>query len=108
MPKTIKELQQQFYVTQELNGWVERPTDVSKKLLLIHSEVSEACEADREPGPDAHLPQYPNLAVELADIVIRTLGFAEQLGYDLGPIIEAKDAYNRTAARRVHNKGRQY
>lgn len=40
-------------------------------IALAHSELSEALEGARKNRPDDHLPQYPQLAVEIADTVIR-------------------------------------
>lgn len=66
-----------------------------QKLLLIHSEVSEACEADRKNLMDLHLPHRHGVEVELADVVIRSFDLAGALGFDLGAAIEEKMEYNR-------------
>lgn len=72
-----------------------------QKLLLIHSEISEACEADRKGTKDSHLPHRDGVEVELADAVIRIFDLAGALGYDLGSTIEEKMEYN---ARRNDHK----
>lgn len=69
-----------------------------QKLLLIHSEISEACEADRKSLKDSHLPHRDGVEVELADAVIRCFDLAGALGYDLGAAIEEKMAYNAVRA----------
>ncbi len=71
---------------------------IPTKLCLIHSEVSEAMEADRTGNVD-------NFGEELADIVIRTMDLAYQLEYDLGEIIEDKIKRNDA---RPHKHGKRY
>ena len=60
------------------------------KLSLIASEVFEAMEFLRRGEGDPKL-----IDSELADIVIRTLDFAEGYGIDLGEAIEKKMAVNK-------------
>ena len=52
---------------------------INEKLMLTVSELAEAMEGIRKGGikPDDKLPQFSNLAVELADTVIRVLDLAE-------------------------------
>jgi NTP pyrophosphatase (non-canonical NTP hydrolase) len=73
---------------------------VPKKLLLIHSEISEACEADRKNLMDSHLPHRLGIEVELADALIRICDLAGALELDLGAAVAEKMAYN--AARADH------
>lgn len=73
---------------------------VPEKLLLIHSEVSEACEAHRKNLKDEKLPHRDGLEVELADAVIRAFDLAGALGFDLGGAIAEKLNYN--AGRKDH------
>lgn len=58
------------------HGWHTSEPNPIKELLLIHSEVSEACEALRKGDMD-------NFAEELADIVIRAFDTAEDNGIDI-------------------------
>lgn len=69
-----------------------------QKLLLIHSEISEACEADRKGLKDSHLPHRDGVEVELADAVIRCFDLAGALGYNLGDAIAEKMRYNAQRA----------
>lgn len=78
------------------------PSDV-ECLALIMTEVAEAIEAVRRPirlraksGNDA-------LADELADIVIRTLEFANWYSIDMDEAVRAKMTYNRN---RPHRHGK--
>jgi len=71
---------------------------IPQKLLLIHSEISEACEADRKGLKDSHLPHRDGVEVELADAVIRIFDLAGALGYSLGDAIAEKMAYNAERA----------
>ena len=67
---------------------------VAEKLVLIHSEISEAMEAARKNLKDDKLPHRSGVEVELADAVIRILDLAGALQLDLAGAIEEKLAYN--------------
>lgn len=73
-------------------------TWIASKLMLGVSELSEGMEGLRKNKQDDHLPQYPMLAVELADCVIRCFDLAGGLGFNLGEIIAAKMKYNSERA----------
>jgi NTP pyrophosphatase (non-canonical NTP hydrolase) len=73
-------------------------TMVPQKLLLIHSEISEACEAHRKNAMDSHLPHRSGVEVELADAMIRILDLAGGLGLDIGAAMAEKMAYNAQRA----------
>lgn len=75
---------------------------IPQKLLLIHSEISEACEGDRKDTMDSHLPWRKTVEVELADAAIRIFDLAGALDYDIGGAIAQKMAYN--ASRADHKK----
>lgn len=69
---------------------------VAQRIALIHSELSEALEADRKNLNDDKLTHRKGLEVELADALIRILDMAGGLEMDLGGAIEEKLAYNKT------------
>ena len=73
---------------------------VAEKLVLIHSEVSEAMEGARKNLMDDKLPHRKMIEVELADAMIRILDLAGALQLDLAGAIQEKLAYN--AAREDH------
>lgn len=75
------------------------PSDtVNTKLLLIHSEISEACEGHRRNQMDDKLPHRKMIEVELADALIRIGDLAGALGLDLGGAVAEKLAYNANRA----------
>jgi len=71
--------------------------NVGEKIALIHSKLSEALEAYRQPFllQDKHCPEFTNYAVELADAAIRIFDLAEAHGIPLGNAIIAKVRANQ-------------
>jgi NTP pyrophosphatase (non-canonical NTP hydrolase) len=67
---------------------------ICEKLLLIHSEISEATEGLRKNLPDDKLPHRPMIEVELADAVIRIFDLAGAMEIDLPGAIAEKLQYN--------------
>ncbi|UBF23031.1 nucleotide pyrophosphohydrolase, MazG [Haloarcula virus HCTV-16] len=101
---TLTQLQREAWAIAEDSGFHEGEDpgeddrSRAKILALIHSEVSEALEADRE-GDER---EY---AEELADIVIRVMDHAETEGIDLEREIKEKNAANRD---REYKHGKRY
>lgn len=90
-----------------------RASLIPQKLLLIHSEISEACEADRKGLKDSHLPHRDGVEVELADAAIRIFDLAGALGYNLGNAIAEKMEFNAQRAdhkreARAASNGKRY
>lgn len=77
----------------------QNPLYVALKLALIHSEVSEALEADR-------INDTQNLHEELADIIIRVLNLTHWLGCDIDLAVRQKIEGNRT--RKYKHGGKRY
>lgn len=97
----------------EAKGWHSEPLTFPERLCLIHSEVSEALEAFRDPATkteDLFRVQTDakgkpiGIASELADIVIRVCDLAGIHGIDLENAILAKTAYNQTRSFRHGGK----
>ncbi|CAM6055351.1 unnamed protein product [Sphagnum tenellum] len=65
-------------------------------LALIHSEVSECLEGERKDLMDDHLPHRKMAEVELADVFLRLLDYAEGFGYDIAGAIVEKLFYNNS------------
>lgn len=77
-------------------GFHERPLNVGESIALIHSELSEALEADRKALADDKLPHRPGLEVELADAVVRIMHLGRRLSLDVAGAIVEKMAFNTT------------
>lgn len=88
MNLTINELCIQAFETAKSKGWHDEPRETGTKLALIHSEVSEALEADR-------MGDQENFAEELADVVIRVLDLCGSMGINLEKAIAEKMEKNK-------------
>lgn len=84
-------------------------------LNMMHDEISEASDMLRnyvmgEPLlsgstlADKHLPHLPGIGVELADVILRVLGFCSLHSIDIGTCVREKHAYN---AGRPYKHGKQ-
>ena len=87
--EALKAVAEDVYLTAKSKGWHDKPIDFPTCIALIHSELSEALEADRK--------QYgvEKVAEELADVVIRTFDLAEAMYIDIARAILAKNAKNK-------------
>lgn len=86
---TINELCKEAYETAISKGWHDEPREMGTLLALIHSEVSEALEADRK-------GYFNNFTEELADICIRVFDLCGSRGIDLESAIREKMEYNKS------------
>lgn len=69
----------------------------AEMIALIHSELSEALEADRHGNDrDEHCPQFSSVSVELADAIIRIMDMSAGLGLRVEEAIIAKMKFNTT------------
>jgi hypothetical protein len=129
---TLNGIAAEVHSLAKTKGWwpelkaVELPDDkpdvgsVSRALLMMHSEISEAVEDLRvakfnyqlneiqyeggtEQDADGSLKPI-GFAVEIADLVIRALDLAERTGIDLEHVIAVKHAYNKTRSQRHGGK----
>lgn len=101
----LRDIQKAVWRTAEEHGWHGENDSIPVKLVMIHSEVSEALEEYRNTSPESEVSDlYYNgfsdkpegFGVELADIVIRVLDLAEMLGMDLTDLILTKMKYNES------------
>lgn len=86
-------------------GWYKDPKtgepierNFGEVIALMHSELSEALEADRKGLMDDKLTHRDGREVELADCVIRIFDTAAALGLDLPGAIIEKNRFNKTRA----------
>jgi NTP pyrophosphatase (non-canonical NTP hydrolase) len=88
----------------EIHDGVRRNT--GEMIALMHSELSEALEGDRKPHSDKHCPEFDNLAVEMADCVIRIMEFCHARDIPVAPALLAKARAN--CARTYKHGGKKY
>lgn len=90
---TVKELSDLIMKQAEEKGFGVRPAEinVSEKIALIHSEVSEAFEAYRHQNIDGK----DGFKEELGDVLMRLMHLAGVMGVDLELEVLKKINYNK-------------
>lgn len=128
----INKLASEIHSNARSKGFYEQPKNIGEMLCLIHSEVSEALEADRKnhyavkswnieknidlndmesTSKKQYFQNEFEVAIknsfedELADVMIRVMDLAAFKGIDLEYHIKMKMAYN---AMREHKHGKNY
>lgn len=82
-------LAKEAYMIAKSKGWHDEERETGTVLALIHSEVSEALEADRKGDSDG-------FAEEIADVMIRCLDLCGAKGIDIDTVLSRKMEYNKT------------
>lgn len=105
MTEALTQLRNQCHQNSVDAGWWEdavtgQSLDVDHyipvKLLLIHSEISEAMEGHRKGLMDDKLPHREMIETELADALIRIMDLAGAISSDIGAVVQEKLEYNKT------------
>lgn len=93
----IKTLQKDSYKVAQEHGFFSQGWSGIEHLSLIGTEVSEAIKEAFEGRWEEHDKNGKPIgeAVELADIILRVLSYAEYMGYDMERIIREKHEYNK-------------
>ena len=121
---SINETAQAAHQNAKSKGFFDNEKNIGEMLCLIHSEVSEALEADRKGHycdanmnvvngwvGDEDFKEYftenvkSSFQDEIADIIIRAFDLAAYKGIDLEAHIAAKMRYNSL---RPHMHGKKY
>ncbi len=101
----IRHMQALAHQTASDAGWYRNPQtgetitrNFGEVVALMHSELSEALEADRKGLKDDKLTNRDGREVEFADCIIRILDTADALGLDVAGALIEKNRFNATRA----------
>lgn len=102
----FEQLQGLIYDAMQANGFWADSVTFGDKIALLHSELSEALEADRKQIlNDDKIPEFTGVEAEFADTLIRLLDTAGRYDMRLGEAFVAKMLVN---LQRPYKHGKQY
>lgn len=81
------------------------PPHLPQELMLIVTELAEACEAHRTGATSDKIPEFTGVEEELADAVIRIFDTAQRHNLRLGQAIIQKMLFNLS---RPYKHGKEY
>lgn len=108
MMNYLNELAKECHEISKSKGFYESQPDLMTQLVLVHSEVSEAVEAERIGDSRMRLDEKgkpEGVPSELADVIIRVLDICGNRGIDISAAVKAKLDYNRT---REYKHGKRF
>lgn len=95
--KAFNALRQAAYQNAVNKGWWDEPRETGTLIALMHSELSEALEAERHGNPPSdHIPEFSGVEEEFADVIIRIMDLAERNNYRVAEAVLAKMEFNTT------------
>lgn len=103
----FNEMAKAVHENAKAHGWWEQDRNDGEMLMLMVTELAEACEAIRHGNPpDDKIPAFNGAVAELADTVIRIMDMAVARGWPIGEAIVAKHEMN--ASRPYKHGGKKF